>query len=195
MNFMRRRCTVSNWRAASFSNCSAAVRWSFASSKTRSRRNPAAADVGAAAGRVRRRVARGCGQLAKGQKLMKTVADNPPITPADKWRIAGTSVQKVDGADFVTGKHKYSSDMISPGLLRGRVLRPSAFGAKLTSLDSKEAETISGVTVVHDGDFVGVVAPDTLAADRALRKIRAEWKTEPQISDAELFDHLKKTAR
>ncbi|MBI3850968.1 MAG: xanthine dehydrogenase family protein molybdopterin-binding subunit [Verrucomicrobia bacterium] len=135
------------------------------------------------------------GQLTKGKKLMKTVGDNPATTPANQWKIAGTSVQKVDGADFVTGKHRYSSDVTLPGLLHGRVLRPAAFGAKLASIDSKEAETISGVTVVHDGDFVGVVAPDTLTADRALRKIRAEWKAEPQISNAELFDHLKKTAR
>jgi isoquinoline 1-oxidoreductase len=51
------------------------------------------------------------GQLTKGQKLMKTVGDAPPITPASKWKVAGTSVPKVNGAHFVTGTHQYTSDV------------------------------------------------------------------------------------
>ena len=49
-----------------------------------------------------------------------------------------------------------------------------------------------GVTVVQDGDFVGVTAPDELTAARALGALKAEWKASPQISNAELFDYLKK---
>ena len=37
-----------------------------------------------------------------------------------------------------------------------------------------------GVTVVRDGDFVGVAAPDEPTAAQALAAIRAEWKTTPQ---------------
>ena len=80
----------------------------------------------------------------------------------------GTSLPKVDGRDFVTGKHKYPSDLNLPGMLHGKILRPSAFGATLASLDSKTAEAMPDVTVVHDGDFVGVAAPSIEAAQRAL---------------------------
>src|SRR5205823_2946470 len=43
----------------------------------------------------------------------------------------------------------------------------------------------------RDGDFVGVTAPTEHQAAQAVAAIRAEWKTTPQISDGELFEHLK----
>jgi isoquinoline 1-oxidoreductase len=132
------------------------------------------------------------GQLTKGQKLMKSVTDQVRTAPASEWKVAGTSVPKIDGRDFVTGKHRYASDIKRDGMLHGKVLRPIAFGATLGSLDTKAAEALPGVTVVHDGNFVGVVAPDTLQATRALEALKAEWTTKPQPSSAELFDYLKK---
>src|SRR5437667_609387 len=131
------------------------------------------------------------GELTKGQKLLKSVADNPPTTPAAQWKVAGTPVAKVDGRDFVTGKHQYTTDIRLPGMLHGKVLRPAAFGATLASLEAKEAEARPGVRLVRDGDFVGVTAPTEHQAAQAVAAIRAEWKTTPQTSDGELFEHLK----
>ena len=133
----------------------------------------------------------GFGELTSGRKLTKTVADNPGTTPAVEWKVAGTPVPKIDGRDFVTGKHKYTPDVQVPGMQHGKVLRPAAFGATLASLDAKPAEAMPGVTVVRDGEFVGVTAPNEHLAAQAIAAIRAEWKTAPQISDSELFDHLK----
>jgi len=132
------------------------------------------------------------GQLTKGQKLLKTVTDSPPTTPASDWKVAGKSIPKVDGRLFVTGKHKFTSDVKLPGMLYGKVLRPPAFGATLLSVDTREAEVMHGVIVVRDGDFVGVAAPSEMAAARAVAAIRAEWKTTPQPSGREIFDYLKK---
>jgi isoquinoline 1-oxidoreductase len=132
------------------------------------------------------------GQLTKGQNLMKEVAQDTPLTPPSAWKIAGKPLQKVNARDIVTGKHQYTSDMKKPGMLIGKVLRPSAFGAKLSSVDSKNAETMSGVTVVRDGDFIGVTAPDMQSAIQAIKAIHAEWATSPQVSGKELFNHLKK---
>jgi isoquinoline 1-oxidoreductase len=132
------------------------------------------------------------GQLTKGQKLLKSVTDQVRTTPAAEWKVAGTSVSKVDGRDFVTGKHRYASDIKRDGMLYGKVFRPISFGATLTSLDAKAAEALPGVTVVRDGNFVGVVAPDTLQASRALDALKSEWTTKPQPSSAELFEYLKK---
>lgn len=134
------------------------------------------------------------GQLTKGQKLLKSVEDRTPVTPPDQWKIAGTSVSKVDGRDFVTGKHQYTSDMSLPGMLHGKVLRPPAFDAALSSIDTGKAEAMEGVTVVRDGNFTGVAAPDVLTAERALAAIKAEWDLKPQPSGAQLFDLLKKNA-
>jgi isoquinoline 1-oxidoreductase len=134
------------------------------------------------------------GQLTQGQKLVKSVTDDALATPAKDWKIAGTSVPKVDGREFVTGKHKYASDVKLAGMLHGKVLRPSAFGATLESLDTTAAAQMPGVTLVHDGDFVGVTAPDPLGAAHAVDAIRAKWSAKPQPSDAELFDYLRKNA-
>src|SRR5579871_6743004 len=132
----------------------------------------------------------GFGELTHGQQLMKTV-DGAAVTPADKWTIAGTSVPKTTARDMVTGAHRFSSDIARPRMLLGRVLRPSAYGAKLASVDTKAAEAIEGVKVVRDGDFVGAVASDDIALSRAMEAIKAEWKTEPQPSGKDLFAYLK----
>jgi isoquinoline 1-oxidoreductase len=134
------------------------------------------------------------GQLTKGQKLAKTIPENPPLTPPDQWKIIGHPVKKADGRAYITGKHKYTSDVKLPGMLFGKVLRPAAFDAQLTSLDTAKAEAMEGVTVVHDGNFVGVAAPTDFAASKAVAAMRADWKTTEQVSSAQLFEHLKKTA-
>ncbi len=133
----------------------------------------------------------GFGQLTKGQKLTKTVSADAPLTPASEWKVAGHPALKVDGRAIVTGKHQYTPDVQRPGMLYGRVVRPAAFNATLVSLDAKKADEM-GVTVVHDGNFVGVAAADEQIATRAAAAIQAEWKAEPQPSSRELFEYLKK---
>jgi nicotinate dehydrogenase subunit B len=133
----------------------------------------------------------GYGQLAKGRKLLKQISDAVPTTPAAQWKITGTSAPKVDGRDFVTGKHKYTSDMKRPGMLYGKIVRPSAFNATLSSADTREAESLKGVTVVKDSNFIGVTAPDWQTATRAASLIKAEWQAPAQPSERELFDYLK----
>ncbi len=134
------------------------------------------------------------GKLTKGEKITKAVAENPPTTPAAQWKVAGQSPLKINGRDFVTGRHKYTSDVSLPGMLHGKVLRPPAFGATLVSADTKDAEAMPGVEIIRDGDFVGVAAPTEFLASKALKAIKAEWKSGPQVSARELFAQLKKPA-
>jgi len=131
-------------------------------------------------------------ELVKGQKLAKAIPAEDPLTPASEWKVLGKPQPKVDGRDFVTGRHRYASDLKVPGMLYGKVLRPNAFGAMLVSLDAREAKAMPGVTIVQDGDFVGVAAATPEAATRALAALRAEWKSSTQPSGRELFDDLKK---
>jgi isoquinoline 1-oxidoreductase len=131
------------------------------------------------------------GQLTRGQKLMKTISTEVPATPVEQWKIAGQSAPKVEGRAIVTGKHQYTSDLHLPGMLIGKVLRPDALGSTLSSVDIKAAAALPGVIIVHDGDFVGVAAPDTQLAEKALEAIRATWKATPQSSHQKLFDELR----
>lgn len=130
-------------------------------------------------------------ELAAGQSLAQAIVENDPLTPATDWTVMGKPIPKVDALEFVTGRHRYPSDVRLDGMLYGKILRPSAFGATLGSIDASQAQAMPGVTVVHDGDFVGVAAPSEPEAARAAAAIRAEWKSSPQISNRELFDFLK----
>ena len=133
-------------------------------------------------------------KLVKGEKLVHVIPDDIGLKPAKDWSVCGVSKAKVNGRDFVTGKHEYTSDIVRPGLLFGKVVRPSAFNAVLVSADTKEAEGVTGVRVIRDANFIGVTAPDQQSAGRAAATIKAVWKAPAQTSSAELFDHLRKTA-
>jgi nicotinate dehydrogenase subunit B len=130
--------------------------------------------------------------LVKGRQLTETLPADDPLTPAAQWTVAGQPLAKVNGRDFVTGKHRYPCDQKLPDMFYGKIVRPASFGATLVSVDTKEAEQIPGVTVVHDGDFIGVAASSPETASRAASAIRAEWKSQAQISQKELFGYLKK---
>ena len=133
-------------------------------------------------------------ELARGKTLTRNLPAEDPITPATQWTIAGKAIPKVDARAFVTGKHQYTTDLRPAGMLYGRVLRPPSFGATLTSCDDSAAKVMTGVVVVHDGDFVGVAAPSAHEAQRALYAIHTQWKEVPQISNKELFSYLKQNA-
>src|SRR6185369_7410653 len=133
-------------------------------------------------------------EVAKGQKLVKTIPPETAITPVSNWTVAGTFVPKVNGRDFVTGQHQYTTDMKREGMLYGRIVRPSALEAKLVTSDTKAAEAIPGVKVVRDGDFIGVVAPDRQTAIQAEKAIAVHWQAPGQPGNEELFDYLKKNA-
>ena len=135
----------------------------------------------------------GFGELARGRKLVRTAVDEAAVRESKDWEIAGRSVPKVGARDVVTGRHRYTSDLTRPGLYHGRMLRPPRTGAALVSVDAAAARALPDTFVVHDGDFVGVAAPSALRAARAVEAIRAEWKTPPEPSDAEVFTYLKKT--
>ncbi len=118
------------------------------------------------------------------------------ITRVEEWTTLGTSIPKVGGDEVVTGAAKYPSDIVRPGMLYGKVLRPASFGATLKSVDLAPAKAMAGVTVVQDGDFVACAAKNTWVAARALGAIEAtaEWERPSHPSSDELFEHLKKSA-
>jgi isoquinoline 1-oxidoreductase len=131
-------------------------------------------------------------EVAKGRKLLKVIPDNIAITQPKDWTIAGKSVTKVDAKNYVTGKHRYTSDIKREGMLYGKVVRPATFNASLVSVDAKAAEALPGVKVVTDGTFIGVVAPDQPTATRAANAIAVDWKSPGQPSNKDLFDVLRK---
>jgi nicotinate dehydrogenase subunit B len=133
------------------------------------------------------------GQLAQGQAFETAVLGEDPLIAPTDWTVAGKPLGKVDGRDFVTGRHKYVSDMKLPGMQYGKILRPESFGATIASIDVSAAQAMPGVSVVRDGDFVGVTAPDPQTAERALNAIKVEWKPAAgeQPNSKNIYDYLK----
>jgi isoquinoline 1-oxidoreductase len=140
-------------------------------------------------------------ELARTEDLSKALGEPIPAevtpTPVKSWRVLGTSFARPNRRDLVTGAHQYPSDFTRPGLLHGRVLRPPGYGARLVLVDLAPADAMPGVVAVREGDFVGVAAPTTHRATRALEAIAqtARWEPAAHPSSRRIYEHLRERAR
>ncbi|MDE0113848.1 MAG: molybdopterin-dependent oxidoreductase [Albidovulum sp.] len=66
----------------------------------------------------------------------------------------GTSVRRMDAPSKVSGRLKYAGDMIYPDMLHMQVLRSQHAHARITSIDTSEAERIPGVACVITAEDV-----------------------------------------
>ena len=99
-------------------------------------------------------------------------------TPKDPstFTVVGTSPPRRDIAPKVLGRSQYVTDVRVPGMLHGRVVRPSGVGAKLVSINEDAVKSIPGyVQTVVKGNFVGVVAESEWAAIRAAKALKVTW--------------------
>ncbi|HET6491559.1 MAG TPA: molybdopterin cofactor-binding domain-containing protein, partial [Burkholderiales bacterium] len=109
--------------------------------------------------------------------------------PASEHVFVGTSVPRRDIPAKVTGVATYVHDMELPGMLHGRIARPASRRARLAALDEAEVRALPGVvTLVRDGNFLGVVAEREEQAIRAQRRLArsARWEetaTLPESTD------------
>jgi CO/xanthine dehydrogenase Mo-binding subunit len=96
------------------------------------------------------------------------------------------SAQRLDIPDKVFGRTRFIHDLVLPGMLHGRVLRPRAIGARPDRLDEDAARLPGVVAVVRDGSFVGVVAETEIAAGCAIEHLRktASWHAGETLPDA-----------
>lgn len=133
------------------------------------------------------------GELVAGQHRFKAVGEETVTRPPAEWSTPAPDTRANIQA-LVTGAHRYTSDLKRPGMLYGKVLRPPALNARRLSLDTSAAQAIPGAIVVQDGDFIGVVAPNTHLATQALEAIHATWEVaEGQPSSESIFEYLRNT--
>jgi nicotinate dehydrogenase subunit B len=116
-----------------------------------------------------------------------------PKSPAD-YKLVGKPVPRVDIPTKVSGEHIYLQNLRLPGMVHGRVIRPSSVGAKLTGIAESSIKEIPGlVKIVAKGNFVGVVCEREEQAIRAARELKVTWqeaRTLPPMN--ELSDTLRK---
>ncbi len=132
------------------------------------------------------------GELLTGLRRIEEVRGRPDRPPAAAGRaISGRPAASVAGLAAVTGRRPFVTDISRPGMLHGRALAAPVAGATLRSVDVSRARELPGVTVVHDGDFVGVTGPDVGSVDLAMAAIRADWDVPPGPSETDLEGHLR----
>ncbi len=104
------------------------------------------------------------------------------------------AIARLDLPDKVAGRPRYLSDLVLPGQLWGRVVRPPSPAASLRTVDVGAAGADHAVAVVRDGSFLGVVADDERAADLSADALRraASWDEQPTLPDEDgLADYLR----
>jgi CO/xanthine dehydrogenase Mo-binding subunit len=93
-----------------------------------------------------------------------------PAKPAGAYRTVGTSAARLDLPAKIAGRPAYVHDMVLPGMLFARIVRPAHGFTRLVSLP----EIPEDVVLVRDGSFVGVLAEREEAAVAAAAKLRAK---------------------
>lgn len=100
--------------------------------------------------------------------------------------LAGRSVQRLDIPGKVFATRPFIHDLVLPGMLHGRVLRPAQPGAKLAGFDEAGVAGMPGVVaLVRDGSFLGIVCETEPQADAALARLAAsaQWRDGLELPD------------
>src|SRR5262249_38847342 len=96
--------------------------------------------------------------------------------PVSEWTVLGTPVRRPDLPEMVAGKFEFVHNVRVPGMLHGRVIRPSVVGATVGSVDESSIAGLPGVVkVVIKKGFVGVAAQKPWQAIQAAAKLKVNW--------------------
>ncbi|MBV8703006.1 MAG: xanthine dehydrogenase family protein molybdopterin-binding subunit, partial [Acetobacteraceae bacterium] len=120
------------------------------------------------------------GALASAVDLHQPARPPCGVKPPERLTLVGRSMPRLDIPAKLTGVPSYVQDLVLPGMVHGRVVRPFAYGGALLAVDAAEAERMPGVLrVVRDGSFLGVVAEREFQAIQAMRTLAASARWAP----------------
>jgi len=135
-------------------------------------------------------------EILNGEQLTEKVSTSVKLKSKKNYKWVGTAVPRSDISSMVRGEAYYIQDLRFPGMVHGRVLRPSSYQARLLRYDEERLkQQVSGVIkVVRNGSFLGVLTEDEFQAERAQRFLRgnAQWSEERKLPAGQaLPDYLK----
>lgn len=109
----------------------------------------------------------------------------PVKSPAD-YKLVGVPAPRRDLPAKVAGSYAFVQHRRLPGMLHGRVVRPSGqgaygAGAKVLAVDESSLRGIEGARLLRKGNFLGVVAPNEWDAVRAARQLEVAWDETPSL--------------
>src|SRR5215468_4751129 len=102
----------------------------------------------------------------------------------------------VDGPEKVSGRAKYTADLVLPGMLAGRILRSPYSHAEILEVDVSEAAKLPGVTAIVTGadcDKCFGVLP-VARTEHVLARERVRYRGEPIAAVAAIDDATAKEA-
>ena len=135
------------------------------------------------------------GELIGGKTFSLKLDKQAPLKDPATYKIVGQPVPRFDIPEKMTGQFTYMQDFKVPGMLHGRVVRPTAIGATLLNVDESSVKDVPGlVKVVRQGNFLGVVAESEWGAIRAAQKLKANWSNwEGLPEQSKLWEHVRAT--
>ena len=132
--------------------------------------------------------------LQGGRPFNRRISGRAPRKPPSAQSLVGSAAKRLDLRGKVTGGESFVQDMLPPGTLHARVLRPPGYHAQLVSFDRAAAEALPGVlAVVQDGQFIAIVAQREENAIAAVEQARelAVWTYTGSLPDeASLYDDM-----
>lgn len=99
--------------------------------------------------------------------------------PRSAYRLVGQSAPRRDVHGKVFGTQRYITDVRAAGMLHARMIRPPRIGASVARVDEASLRSLPGVQLVHEGNFLAVLAEDEWTAIRAARELKVEWRGGP----------------
>jgi nicotinate dehydrogenase subunit B len=136
------------------------------------------------------------GQIAKGKRIERHLKkDEVSIKHYTKHKISGKATLRTDSLEKVTGKARFAGDMILPGMLYAKILRPPAHNARLTKVDVSAAKEIKDVTIVEEKDLIAALHEIPEQAEKAFDQIKAAYEIpETDLHNKNIFEYLEKSA-
>src|SRR5215211_159013 len=116
-----------------------------------------------------------------------------PKAPSE-YKIVGQSIPRFDIAPKVYCQEDFCTDIKVPGMMHGRMIRPPVAGAVPVRVEEASVKDIAGVRIVHEKNFLGIVAETEWDAIRAVEKLKVEWSDAkpPFPETAEIYNHIRK---
>jgi len=133
-------------------------------------------------------------EIVRGKQIDRHIP-NVPIKSVSEHSVSGKPSLRRDARLKVTGEAKYTGDIVLPGMLHAKVLRPSAHDALLTSVDTSKAKNIADAIVIEEVGLIAVLHENREMAQTALALVSAKWDIpEPEVDNRSIFDYLKNAA-
>lgn len=109
------------------------------------------------------------------------------------YRYVGTPIKRDVIADHLRGSFTYVHNVVVPGMLHGRVVRPPTYFGRLASVDERSVSDLPGAQIVRRESFLGVVAEREEIAIEAARRLKADWsETAPLYNEQTQFAELRR---